>query len=54
MKFYAKYDEIERTWDIYQEDGGKDYDTFMFSTPTEDDAADALKLINGILSGGYT
>ena len=48
-KFYYGYDEIDRTWDVIQADGGSEhgqyYDALMFSCVTEQDAIDAIELL---------
>lgn len=58
MKLYIEYDPQEDIWDIMQEEGGHEhgqyYDTLLFSTPTKEDAEDAVKLIMGLITGGYT
>lgn len=50
-KFYYEYDEVEGTWDVYEKDGGQDfdsefYDILAFCCPTEDDAIDAVDLLH--------
>jgi hypothetical protein len=49
-KFYYEYDEVEGTWDVYEEDGGKEsggfYDVLAFCCDTEDDAIDAVDLLH--------
>lgn len=48
-RYYYEYDPKEGVWDVYEEDGGYEhgayYDVLLFSTPTEDDAKDALKAL---------
>lgn len=47
--FYYEYDEIGKTWDVIEVDGGKDqgqfYDALMFSCPTEQDSIYAIELL---------
>ena len=57
-KFYYEYDEVESTWDVYEKDGGQDFDTdpknfvsepydvLVFCCSTEDDAIDAVDLLH--------
>lgn len=48
-KFYYEYDEVDKTWDICEESGGKEHDTFfdtlMFCAATKQDALDAIELL---------
>lgn len=54
MKFYIDYDEIDKTWDVKQEEEGDGWGIFLFSCLTKQDAEDAVKLLNGLLAGGMT
>ena len=48
-KFYYEYDEVEGTWDVYEEDGGKEsggsYDVLVFCCASEQDAIDAVEIL---------
>lgn len=48
-KFYYEYDEVDGTWGVWEEDGGREYaayfDILMFCTATEQDALDAIELL---------
>jgi hypothetical protein len=54
-KFYIEYDEVEKTWDIVEEGGGQEhgqwYDVLMFCCTTEQDADDAINLLNELQQG---
>lgn len=47
--FYYEYDEVEKTWDVLEKEGGEEsggyYDTLMFCCATEQDAVDAIELL---------
>lgn len=49
-RYYSAYDEVEKTWDVYESDGGYEcsqyYDVFQFACATKDDADDAVMLLN--------
>jgi hypothetical protein len=50
-KFYYEYDEVEGTWDVYEKDGGQNfdsefYDVLAFCCDTEEDAIDAVDLLH--------
>lgn len=48
-RYYYRYDPEDKYFDIMEEDGGQEhghyYDVFLFSTPTEDDARDAIEVL---------
>lgn len=50
MKYYVEYDEFEKTWDVYEADGGYEcsqyFDVFVFACATKEDADVAAELLN--------
>lgn len=54
-KFYYEYDEVEKTWDVMEVDGGSEqgqyYDVLLFCTPTEEDAQDAVEVLMELSNG---
>ena len=53
--FYYEYDEVEKTWDVLENDGGNEhgayYDVLMFCCATEQDAIDATNLLKELQYG---
>ena len=54
-EFYFEYDEVEKTWDVLENDGGQEhwqwFDTLMFCCATEQDAMDAIELLMELQEG---
>lgn len=48
-RYYYEYAPSEGVWDVMEEDAGHEhgqfYDALLFSTPTEEDAKDAVKVL---------
>ena len=48
MKFYIDYDDLDKTWDIRQEDESYPFGVFLFSCLTKQDAEEAVKILNEV------
>lgn len=51
-RYYYEYSPDEDVFDVLEEDGGQEhgqyYDVLLFSTPTEQDAKDAIRVLTDL------